>query len=74
MNAAVAAVAVLGINAGVQMSDLGLQAVLLSQIEQSFAVSDVTIGALQGLAGTLVGSAAAVRLAPALGRVRIRPT
>ena len=36
---------------------------LLGQIQQTFAVGDATIGALQGLAGVLVGSAAAVPLA-----------
>ncbi|WP_070155006.1 MFS transporter [Sphingobium phenoxybenzoativorans] len=53
----------LGVTAGVQMSDRGLQAILLSAIQNSFAVSDATIGALQGLAGVLVGSAIAVPLA-----------
>lgn len=49
--------------AGVQMSDRGLQAIVLSAIQQSFAVSDAMIGALQGLAGVLVGSAIAVPVA-----------
>lgn len=53
----------LGVTAGVQMSDRGLQAILLSAIQASFSVSDATIGALQGLAGVLVGSAIAVPLA-----------
>ena len=56
-------VAFLGVTAGVQMSDRGLQAVLLAQIQASFAVGDATIGALQGLAGVLVGAALAVPLA-----------
>lgn len=50
----------LGLTAGVQMSDRGLQAILLSAIQGTFHVSDATIGALQGLAGVLVGSALAV--------------
>lgn len=64
----------LGITAGIQMSDRGLQAILLQAIQKSFAVSDATIGALQGLAGVLVGSAIAVplaRLADSLSRKRV---
>ena len=38
----------LGVTAGVQMSDRGLQSVLLSAIQTSFGVSDATIGALLG--------------------------
>lgn len=56
-------VAFLGIVAGVQMSDMGLQAVSLSAIQQTFGVSDAALGALQGLAGVLVGSALAIPLA-----------
>ncbi|ENO88137.1 MFS transporter [Thauera linaloolentis] len=56
-------VALLGITAGVQMSDMGLQAISLSAIQNSFGVGDATLGALQGLAGVLVGSALAVPLA-----------
>ncbi|MFT3975509.1 MAG: MFS transporter [Sphingomonas bacterium] len=56
-------VAFLGVTAGVQMSDRGLQAILLSAIQASFAVGDSTIGALQGLAGVLVGSAIAIPVA-----------
>jgi MFS family permease len=67
-------VAFLGVTAGIQMSDRGLQAVLLSAIQASFRVSDATIGALQGLAGVLVGSAVAVpvaRLADRHSRKRV---
>lgn len=53
----------LGVTAGVQMSDRGLQAVLLSSIQTSFGVGDATIGALQGLAGVLVASAIAIPIA-----------
>nr|WP_255676044.1 MFS transporter [Pusillimonas sp. MFBS29] len=56
-------VAFLGITAGVQMSDMGLQAISLSAIQNTFDVSDATLGALQGLAGVLVGSALAIPLA-----------
>ncbi|MGB7400015.1 MFS transporter [Castellaniella sp.] len=56
-------VAFLGIAAGLQLVDFGLQAVSLSAIQQSFQVSDTAIGALQGLAGVLVGSALAIPLA-----------
>lgn len=56
-------VAFLGIAAGVQMSDMGLQAISLSAIQDTFGVSDAALGALQGLAGVLVGSALAVPLA-----------
>lgn len=61
--ASVLTIAFLGVTAGIQMSDRGLQAVLLQAIRASFHVSDATIGALQGLAGVLVGSAIAVPLA-----------
>ncbi len=64
----------LGLTAGVQMSDRGLQAIVLSAIQDSFAVSDATVGALQGLAGVLVGSAVAVpvaRLADRHSRKRV---
>lgn len=56
-------VAFLGITAGVQMSDMGLQAISLSAIQKTFDVSDTALGALQGLAGVLIGSALAVPLA-----------
>lgn len=61
--------AVLGITAGVQMADRGLQAILLADIQRSFRVGDATIGALQGLAGVLVGSALAVPLARLADRI-----
>ncbi|AOR79679.1 MFS transporter [Novosphingobium resinovorum] len=67
-------VAFLGVTAGVQMSDRGLQSILLSAIQDSFRVGDATIGALQGLAGVLVGSAVAVplaRLADRLSRKKV---
>lgn len=67
-------VAFLGVTAGVQMSDRGLQAILLSAIQSSFGVGDATIGALQGLAGVLVASAIAVpiaRLADRMSRKRV---
>ena len=60
---AVFTVAMLGVAAGVQMSDFGLQAISLSAIQKTFAVSDAMLGALQGLAGLLVGSALAIPLA-----------
>lgn len=56
-------VAFLGIAAGLQLSDMGLQAVSLSAIQTSFGVSDTALGALQGLAGVLIGSALAIPLA-----------
>ncbi|MGE4323844.1 MAG: MFS transporter [Sphingobium sp.] len=61
--AAVFTVACLGVTAGVQMSDMGLQALSLSAIQKSFAISDAALGALQGLAGVLVGSFVAIPLA-----------
>lgn len=42
---------------------MGLQAISLSAIQNTFGVSDATLGALQGLAGVLVGSALAIPLA-----------
>lgn len=56
-------VAFLGITAGVQMSDRGLQSILSPAIQRSFDVSDAVIGALHGIAGILVASALAVPLA-----------
>ncbi len=53
----------LGITAGTQMSDMGVQALSLSAIQASFGVSDAALGALQGLAGVLVGSLVAIPLA-----------
>jgi MFS family permease len=61
--AAVAMVGFLGLTAGVQMSDRGLQSILLPAIKRDFAVDDATLGALQGVAGVLVASALAVPLA-----------
>lgn len=57
------AVAFLGITAGTQMSDRGLQSILSPAIQASFGVSDAVIGALHGIAGILVASALAVPLA-----------
>jgi len=56
-------VAFLGIAAGLQLADMGLQAVSLSAIQRSFGVGDTALGALQGLAGVLIGSALAIPLA-----------
>lgn len=56
-------VAFLGVTAGVQMSDRGLQSILSPAIQTSFGVSDAVIGALHGIAGILVASALAVPLA-----------
>ena len=56
-------VAFLGIAAGLQLGDMGLQAVSLSAIQRSFGVGDAALGALQGLAGVLIGSALAIPLA-----------
>jgi MFS family permease len=53
----------LGVTAGTQMSDMGVQALSLSAIQRSFDVSDAMLGALQGMAGVLVGSAVAIPLA-----------
>lgn len=56
-------VAFLGISAGLQLVDMGLQAVVLSAIQKDFDVGDAALGALQGLAGVLIGSALAIPLA-----------
>ena len=67
-------VAFLGVTAGVQMSDRGLQSILSPAIKASFDVSDAVIGALHGIAGILVASALAVplaRLADRYSRTRI---
>lgn len=58
-----AAVAFLGVVAGVQMSDRGLNAMLSPAIRETFQVGDAVIGSLHGIAGILVASALAVPLA-----------
>lgn len=59
----IASVLFLGVTAGTQMSDRGLQAVLSPAVQQAFGVSDAAIGALHGVAGILIASALAVPLA-----------
>ena len=61
--AALFTVVYMGLVAGTQMSDLGLQAISLSGIQQSFNVGDATVGILQGLGNILIGSALAIPLA-----------
>ncbi|WP_058835954.1 MFS transporter [Luteimonas abyssi] len=64
----------LGVTAGVQMSDRGLQAILSPAIRATFQVGDAALGALHGVAGILIASAVAVplaRLADAYSRKRI---
>ncbi|MFD2597960.1 MFS transporter [Sphingobacterium corticis] len=56
-------VAFLGLAAGVLMADMGLQSISLSAIQKTFSINDAKLGALQGLAGVLVGAALAVPLA-----------
>lgn len=58
-----ATVIFLGVTAGVQMSDRGLQAILSPAIRETFGVGDAVIGALHGIAGILAASALAVPLA-----------
>lgn len=58
-----ATVAFLGITAGVQMSDRGLQSILSPMIRDTFGVGDAVIGALHGIAGILIASALAMPLA-----------
>lgn len=58
-----ATVAFLGLTAGVQMSDRGLQAILSPATKQAFVVGDAVMGALHGIAGVLVASALATPLA-----------
>lgn len=57
------AVAFLGVTAGVQMSDRGLQSILSPAIRATFGVGDAAMGLLFGVAGILVASALAVPLA-----------
>lgn len=61
--AGILSVLFLGVAAGTQMSDRGLQAVLSPAIQQAFGVGDAVIGALHGIAGILIASALAVPLA-----------
>ena len=55
-------IVVLGLCAGVQLSDQGIQSLSLSSIQKSFGVSDAALGAVQGLAGFFVGSLVAIPL------------
>ncbi|MEM9374946.1 MAG: MFS transporter [Pseudomonadota bacterium] len=55
-------IVVLGICAGAQLSDQGIQSLSLSSIQTSFGVSDAALGAVQGLAGFFVGSLMAIPL------------
>lgn len=61
--AGLSSVLFLGVAAGTQMSDRGLQAVLSAEIQRAFGVGDALIGALHGVAGILIASALAVPLA-----------
>lgn len=61
--AGIATVVFLGVTAGVQMSDRGLQSILSPAIKETFGVADAVLGALHGVAGILVASALAVPLA-----------
>lgn len=58
-----AVVAFLGVTAGVQMSDRGLQSILSPAIRETFGVGDAVMGSLHGIAGILVASALALPLA-----------
>ncbi|MEM6556365.1 MAG: MFS transporter, partial [Pseudomonadota bacterium] len=55
-------IVVLGLCAGIQLSDQGIQSLSLSSIQTSFGVSDAALGAVQGLAGFFVGSLVAIPL------------
>ncbi|MEM6913619.1 MAG: MFS transporter, partial [Pseudomonadota bacterium] len=59
---AIYTIMVLGLSAGVQLSDQGIQGLSLSAIQQAFGVSDAALGAVQGLAGFFVGSLLAIPL------------
>ncbi len=61
--AALFTIAYMGVVAGLQLSDLGLQAISLSAIQRSFGVGDATVGLLQGLGNVLIGSVLAIPLA-----------
>lgn len=60
--AGLATVVFLGVTAGVQMSDRGLQSILSPAIRETFGVGDAVIGALHGIAGILIASALAIRM------------
>ncbi|MEM8921391.1 MAG: MFS transporter, partial [Pseudomonadota bacterium] len=59
---AVFTIIVLGLSAGVQLSDQGVQSLSLSAMQRAFGVSDAALGAVQGLAGFFVGSLFAIPL------------
>ncbi len=72
--AALFTIVYMGVVAGTQMSDLGLQAISLSAIQRSFGVGDATLGILQGLGNVLIGSALAIpfaRFADRFSRKRV---
>jgi MFS family permease len=58
-----ATVAFLGVTAGVQMSDRGLQSVLSPEIRATFGVGDAAMGWVFGVAGILIASGLALPLA-----------
>jgi len=53
---------VLGLTGGLQMSDLGVQSLSLSVIQVTFDIGDTAVGAIQGVAGFLLGSFFAIPL------------
>ena len=55
-------IVILGLVAGVQLSDQGIQSLSLSAIQSTFGVGDAALGAVQGLAGFFVGSLLAIPL------------
>lgn len=59
---AVYTIVILGLSAGIQLSDQGIQSLSLSAIQKEFVVSDTALGAVQGIAGFLIGSLLAIPL------------
>ncbi|MEM0912474.1 MAG: MFS transporter, partial [Pseudomonadota bacterium] len=71
---AVLTIVVFGLTVGLQLSDQGIQNLSLSRIQASFDVGDSALGALQGIAGFLIGSLLAMplaRLVDAFSRKRV---
>ncbi|MBB1489556.1 MFS transporter [Oceanospirillum sp. D5] len=53
---------ILGLSAGLQLSDQGVQSLSLSAIQNTFDTGDTALGSLQGVAGFLIGSLLAIPL------------
>ncbi|MEM7207029.1 MAG: MFS transporter [Pseudomonadota bacterium] len=71
---AIFTIVIMGLSAGLQLSDQGIQSLSLSAIQSTFKVGDAALGAIQGLAGFFFASLLAIplsRLVDKFSRKRI---